>query len=272
MFNVSVIPHGSIFHHYSQMHLQDPSDQRWWLLHRMYRCCALLTASEACLAAIQLYSRGSGNDSLFGRAGAEGSSDTTDHCHKWVSDSSLTGNLNAWNDYCISHFYFSVPSSWQHGQELEKNKKECNLNCNCLYYDNIYYCEKREVVCHARLFHLIPICCITGKLLWAALACLNLPGSGEPLISATRLIQIRFWRKGFFIWGGGWASATAVVVGKWEEAQEGQFNLECLSLVYQLLRFKRPGQLELSDFCHFDLFLFFCCNVYFNSRPPAVCV
>lgn len=56
-----------------------------------------------------------------------------------------------------------------------------------------------------------------------------------------------------------------MVVGKQEEAQKGQFNLKCLSLVYQLLRFKRPGQLELSDFCHFDLFLFLCCNVYFNA-------
>lgn len=58
------------------------------LLHSIYRCCALLTASEACLFAIQLCSRGSGNANLFGRAGAVGSSDTTDHCHKWVSDSS----------------------------------------------------------------------------------------------------------------------------------------------------------------------------------------
>lgn len=58
-------------------------------------------------------------------------------------------------------------------------------------------------------------------------------------------------------------------MGKDEEAQEGQFNLECLSLVYPLLLLKRPSQLELSDFCHFDLFLFFCCNVYFNSHPPA---
>lgn len=40
-------------------------------------------------------------------------------------------------------------------------------------------------------------------------------------------------------------------------AQEGQFNLKSLSLVSQLLRFKRPGQLELSDFCHFDLVFIF---------------
>lgn len=65
--------------------------------------------------------------------------------------------------------------------------------------------------------------------------------------------------------------AVAVVV-MGGGAQEGQFNLKCLSLVCRLLRFKRPGQLELSDFCHFNLFLFFSCNVYFNARPPAVCV
>lgn len=67
-------------------------------------------------------------------------------------------------------------------------------------------------------------------------------------------------------------AAVVAVVAMAGGPQEGQFNLKCLSLVYQLLRFKRPGQLELSDFCHFDLFLFFSCNVYFNARPPAVCV
>lgn len=44
--------------------------------------------------------------------------------------------------------------------------------------------------------------------------------------------------------------------GEQEEVQECQFNLEYLSLDYQLLPFKRPGQLELADFCHFDLFYF----------------
>lgn len=68
------------------------------------------------------------------------------------------------------------------------------------------------------------------------------------------------------------AVVAAAVVVRGGGAQEGQFNLKCLSLVCRLLRFKRPGQLELSDFCHFDLFLFFSCNVYFNARPPAVCV
>lgn len=41
-----------------------------------------------------------------------------------------------------------------------------------------------------------------------------------------------------------------------EGMRECQFNLKCLSLVSQLLRFKRPGRLELPDFCHFYLFCF----------------
>lgn len=156
------------------------------------------------------------------------------------------------------------------------SERECNLNCNHLYYMIISTTvKKREVVCHAQLFHLIPIYCLTGKLLWAALACLNLPSSAEPLISATRLIQIRFWRKAFFFFlrkGG---------LGHWRQLWwwENKRRHRRANLTWSVCRwstssfvFKRPGQLELSDFCHFDLFLFFCCNVYFNSRPPAVCV
>lgn len=113
--------------------------------------------------------------------------------------------------------------------------------------------------------------CISGKLLWAALPRLNLPASAEPLISATWLIQCTVKEQPFLAVVVETLVAAVAVLGE-GGAQEGQFNLKCLSLVYQLLRFKRLGQLELSDFCHFDLFLFFSCNVYFNARPPAVCV
>lgn len=60
-----------------------------------------------------------------------------------------------------------------------------------------------------------------------------------------------------------------MLVGKWEEAQEGQFNLECLSLV---LVSRGPGQLEPPDFCRFDLsFSCFSAVMYtLISRPPAV--
>jgi len=48
-------------------------------------------------------------------------------------------------------------------------------------------------------------------------------------------------KKGFFFFFFLHASGvTAVVLSKEEEVQEGQFNLECVSLVCQLLRFKRP--------------------------------
>lgn len=115
--------------------------------------------------------------------------------------------------------------------------------------------------------------CISGKQLWVVLPCLSLPASAEPLISTTRSFQCTFKEQPFLVSVVETLVAAVAVLGKGGGGpQEGQFNLKCLSLVYQLLRFKRPGQLEPSDFCHFYLFLFFSCNVYFNARPPAVCV
>lgn len=83
-------------------------------------------------------------------------------------------------------------------------------------------------------------------------------------------------RSFFFIFlflGRGLALRAVVVVRKIRGGmQECQFNLKCLSLVFQLLRFKRPGQLELPDFCHFDLFCF--SAVMYTLIPahlPSVC-
>lgn len=81
--------------------------------------------------------------------------------------------------------------------------------------------------------------------------------TAEPLISSTRLIQIRPFEENLHFKGR-------------EEsgAQKSQFNLECLSHSTPVFLFEVPGQLELSDFCHFDLFYFFSAAaelIYFSS-------
>lgn len=85
--------------------------------------------------------------------------------------------------------------------------------------------------------------------------------TAEPLISSTRLIQIRPFEENLHFKGR-------------EEsgAQKSQFNLECLSHSTPVFLFEVPGQLELSDFCHFDLFYFsLCCssNIYTSVPLPA---
>lgn len=198
---------------------------------------------------------------LCGRPAAVRSADTTDHFQKLVSGSPLTGNLDAWSSYCIFFCYwYLISKAWAIIKILLSWRRLLFKLHSVLLSDSIYSLT-------LMLFR-----CISGKRQWAVLPCLSLPASAEPLISTTRLIQCTFKEQPFLASVVETLVAAVAVLGNGGGPQEGQFNLKCLSLVYQLLRFKRPGQLELSDFCHFDLFLFFSCNVYFNARPPAVCV
>lgn len=141
----------------------------------------------------------------------------------WMHETTIE-SLSFFLFFFYGCFFISMTSQWP--RTLKKTQQLTSMYFSPsknliklelpLLYDNICYCEKRQVVLHALFFHLFPICCITGKLLWAALACLNLSISGESLISATRLIQICFWRKAFFFFfrTGGWALEAAVVVEK----------------------------------------------------------
>lgn len=82
---------------------------------------------ELVLLPFDCAAHGSGNDNVFGRAGAVGSSDTTDHCHKWVSDSSLTGNLKCMKRLLYLTFFFILMTSQWPGTLKNNNSVACTF-------------------------------------------------------------------------------------------------------------------------------------------------